>query len=331
MSRVGFRRWVIPGVLGLSAGAGSTVALWSRDEHEGGSSVSELGRAVTRSLRSCMVVATIGFEYKRLSWRFRDRYEMPEYREERRCVHGRSARRLLELCNRQGGLYLKMGQHVASMRQGVPTEYTSVLVALQDRCGQDPIEAVERVWRQEFGTDLSEVFAEFDKVPIASASLAQVHRAKLRDTGETVAVKVQHPDLERNVPIDIVTVRRLLHVLARSFTDFDLQWIADEFERNIGQELDFCKEASNARKAAGTLKRYPQIHIPMVYPEWSSRRVLTMEFIQGCRVTDLECLRKWNISPHDIARVITWAFADMTFVSGEVAKAGDDIDLVISN
>lgn len=155
-------------------------------------------------------------------------------------VHARSAERLLWLFRSLGGVYIKIGQHMAALEYLLPREYTQTMAALQNDAPQSPFAAVERVIHSEFDKPISEIFATFDPTPIASASLAQVHRATLLD-GREVAVKVQHEALKRDAPTDLLAVNSFAKIVRWLFPDFSLDWLAEEVRVGLPKELNFVQ------------------------------------------------------------------------------------------
>src|SRR3989441_538963 len=144
--------------------------------------------------------------------------------------------------------------------------------------------------RRELGRPVEAAFAELDPAPLASASLAQVHRGRLRD-GREVAVKMQYPDIERIVRVDLRSFAVLIGVLARLERDFDFRALIREVEKYVPLELDFVHEADNAERMARHLGGRPDILVPAIVRELSTRRVLVMEYVPGVRVTDVEAFR----------------------------------------
>ncbi|KAI5067265.1 hypothetical protein GOP47_0017793 [Adiantum capillus-veneris] len=243
-------------------------------------------QGLVRSSRAIYTFAANSIDYK-YSLRGLD-YKSDEYLEIRSMVHSRAAKRILKLCEANKGFYIKAGQFVASL-QHLPKEYTSILSALQDQALPCAFEVIEVVLKEEFGWDVMDMFEEFDKQPIAAASIAQVHRARLKNNQE-VAVKL--------------------------FPDYQFQWIIPEFEKTSLKELDFEEEGHNAERTARFFERNKYVKIPKIFWDKSSHRVLTMEFVHGCKIDDVEVLRTAGIDPQKVARVLVEIFAQMIFVHG---------------
>lgn len=132
-----------------------------------------------------------------------------------------------------------------------------------------------------------ELFTEFEAEPLGTASLAQVHKAKLKD-GTDVAVKVQHFFVKKNIGIDLRVMEICINIMAKVFPEFQLQWLVDETKKNIAKELDFMQEGRNAEKVAEIFKNYSWLKIPKIFWDYSSERVLVMEYVHGGQVNDLK-------------------------------------------
>ena len=159
-------------------------------------------------------------------------------------VHERGAGRLRKLMERQGGVYIKLGQHVATLDYLVPPEYCKALGTLMSSAPTASAASVRRVVAEELGV-IEEVFAAFDEEPVASGSLAQVHRAETHD-GRVVAVKVQHEGLRRNCDHDLASIAAVSRGIAAVLPEFTLQWLVDEVTKALPRELDFTLEGHNA-------------------------------------------------------------------------------------
>ncbi|KAH6799364.1 Protein kinase superfamily protein [Perilla frutescens var. frutescens] len=229
-------------------------------------------------------------------------------------IHLRSARRVLKLCDTNRGFYVKAGQFVAAARQ-VPREYSSTLSSLQDQAVPCNFKAVKEVIVKSLGKDLTEIFLSFDEQPVAAASIAQVHRAVLKDHQE-VAVKVQYPGLEYQMKLDLATMALLSRSVAWLFPEYRFKWMVSEFTKSIASELDFIQEAKNSERAANNFKRNRIVKIPCVYWDFTSRQVLTMQFCEGQKIDDLEYMKQMGISPLEVANALVDVFAEMIFVHG---------------
>ncbi|CAG8523518.1 1073_t:CDS:2 [Paraglomus brasilianum] len=259
-------------------------------------------------------------DYKLLHIRYhRKGYKSDEYKAARKIVHLRVAKRLLRLCKINTGVYIKAGQHLASLTYIIPREFTETLAVLQDKAPYRSMEDVERVFKEEFdGAVPSDLFSEFDETPIAAASLAQVHRAKTRD-GREAAVKVQYPDVSRLFNVDVWTMQTMSDVISHFFPEFELGWIVVEFKQNLITEFDFENEARNGETTKLRFRHHgDQFSVPQIYWDLTTKRILSMEFIRGVKINDVEGLRSLGADPVWVRNYLLKIFAEMIFCHGIV-------------
>jgi aarF domain-containing kinase len=165
---------------------------------------------------------------------------------------------------------LKMMRRCSDYRHSylLPLEWTTTFIPLQDKCPVSSYESIEEMFIADTGAPISELFSEFEHEPIGAASLAQVHRAVLKDTGQKVAVKVQHPALAEWVPLDLALTRFTFSTLKRFFPDYDLEWLANEMDESLPIELDFREEGRNAMR---TKEYFSHVkNVPLIIPEGMS-------------------------------------------------------------
>jgi predicted unusual protein kinase regulating ubiquinone biosynthesis (AarF/ABC1/UbiB family) len=233
----------------------------------------------------------------------------------RRAHHAWSARQIYDLAVRQQGLLIKFGQIVGSRPDLIPDEYVDALSRLQDQVPPRPFPVIERQVTRELGRPLADVFSGFEPEPIASASLAQVHRATLKD-GRTVAVKVQYPGIWDVVQTDLDSIRFLLRILAALERNLDFGPIIQEVSRNVPQELDFINEGHNAELIAANFASRPDIVVPRIHWEYTTRRVLVMEFLEGIKITDVDALQGAGIDLQAVSQLVTDAYCEQLFLHG---------------
>jgi aarF domain-containing kinase len=197
----------------------------------------------------------------------------------------------------------------------VPRQYTDTLVVLTDKAPFMSADEVHAVLSEELGRDWRMVFSSFDEVPIAAASLAQVHRARLLD-GSEVAVKIQFPSVRKQLQLDLATITLSVHIVGRLFPKWQFAWILPEFRTYLAQELDFELEARNNERISAMFSADPQFATPKVYRDFSTRRLLVMEFIDGCKVNDVKTIRSYGFEPSEVASLLLRNFADQVFVGG---------------
>ena len=229
--------------------------------------------------------------------------------------HRRSAQATYRLATRLEGLPIKVCQFLGSRADILPAEYVDVLSALQDRVPPRPLAQLRPYLERELGAPVGDVFTDLDPVPLASASLAQVHRARLRD-GREVAVKIQYPEIADLVAIDLENFALLFGVLARLEPNLDLRVVLEEVQKYVPLELDFCHEAANAERMAEHLAARADVLVPAIVREWSTRRVLVMDYAPGVRVTDVAGLRALGLDPADVARRLLELFCEQLLVHG---------------
>ncbi len=198
----------------------------------------------------------------------------------------RRAAQLREVLTELGPTYIKIGQALSTRPDLVPSAYMDELAQLQDQLPPFPNEVAFRFIEEELGQPPSEVYARLTPDPVAAASLGQVYKGTLK-TGEEVAVKVQRPDLVRRITRDVYLIRSLAIWAQRNIKQLrsDLVAIVDEFAGRIFEEMDYAQEGRNAEEFAELYGYLPEIYVPRIYWDYSGRRVLTMEWITGTKLT----------------------------------------------
>ena len=213
------------------------------------------------------------------------------------------------------GLLIKGCQFLGTRADILPEEYVEVLSRLQDRVPARPFPEIAAVVERELRRPLSQVFPEFDPLPIASASLAQVHRAKLAD-GREVAVKVQYPEIAGLVAIDLANLTFFINALARLERNFDLRMVIREISKYVRLELDFEHEAGNAERIRANLQHRTDVLVPRVLREFSTKKLLVMDYLPGIKVTDVAALAAAGIDKQAVARVLSEIFCHQILVDG---------------
>ncbi|GMG23050.1 unnamed protein product [Ambrosiozyma monospora] len=201
----------------------------------------------------------------------------------------------------------------------LPFEWTDTMVVLQDACPESTLEEIVEMFEKDTGKDFNEYFSEFDTTPIGVASLAQVHIATIRENGQKVAVKFQHPSLSKFVPLDVLLTKAVFDLMYKVFPEYPLTWLGDELQDSIYVELNFANEAKNAEKTAEYFKPYHKLttlRIPVVYE--ALPRLLIMEFVGGARLDNLKYLDDHNISRAEVSSSLSHIFNNMIFKSGFV-------------
>src|ERR687887_414307 len=225
---------------------------------------------------------------------------------------------LREMLDELGPTFVKFGQLLSTRPDVVPPDIVTELQELQDAVRPFPYEDVERVIREDLGLSVEQLFTEFDPTPIAAASIGQVHGAILPN-GRRVAVKVQRPNAPRQVEADLALLyqaARLIKERVRAFDFIDAREIIDEFARSIRQELDYRLEARNAEAFHHRFAGHPHVRIPRVYWSYTRARVLTLEFLDGTQVADIDPAVVPIEDRRELAYRMTEAWMTMIFRQG---------------
>ena len=265
-------------------------------------------RPLRRLLRAYRVTLQVVLSYALL--RLRRRFRSEEAATELvQAVHRQNARRVLATIEELQGLFIKVGQLISVMANMLPEAFRRELQTLQDRVPPRPYEDIEARLVQELGgRQPSQVFGEFDRTPVASASIGQVHVARLH-SGEKVAVKVQYPGIETIVKTDLSVIRRVL-------PDWGWATIYREIREMVLAELDYQHEAAAIRAIAANFTNRKDVVIPRVIDEFSTERVLTTEWMTGTRVGDIATLDACGVDRKQAARLCVEAYCKQIFVDG---------------
>jgi len=260
------------------------------------------------------LVAGILAGYKLLS--LRRHYLAPgEYQERLNAYHARSAKQIYDAVLRLQGLMIKIGQTIGSRPDTFPAEYVRVLSRLQDQVPPRTWQSIRPHVERQLGAPVEKLFAEFDPEPIAAASLAQVYRARLKD-GRPVAVKVVYPNIERLVDTDLKLLKGAIWLESRFVYSFPLEPAFQELAANIPFEVDMLHEAENMERIASLLSDHPDIVIPAVVWEHTTERVLTMDYINGIKVTELDRVGEAGIDVRKLSRLVVETYVELMLKHG---------------
>ncbi len=229
-------------------------------------------------------------------------------------VHRRNARRVYSTIVRLQGLFIKVGQLLSIMANFLPEEFRSELEALQDQVPPRPYAEISARLQSELGPRMA-LIATFEREPIASASLGQVHVARLHD-GRRVCLKVQHRDIDRIVRLDLATIRRIMRIVQWFVPVEGLDAYYHQIKELLSQELDFELEADNIERIAKNFANDPDVVFPEPVRELSTRRVLTTTFVEGVKLSDLAALDRAGVDKKEIARRLVRLYCQMIFVDG---------------
>jgi ubiquinone biosynthesis protein len=219
---------------------------------------------------------------------------------------------------KMGPTFIKFGQLLSSRPDLLPEPYLKALARLQDKVKPFPYVQVEEIIASELGIRISKAFSYFEEKHLAAASLGQVHRAALRD-GRPVVVKVQRPDIRKQIAEDFEVIEEIADFFDKH-TDIGRRYrfgkILGEFKTSILQELDYQREASNLTTLAANLKEFPHILVPLPVLDYSSRSVLTMDYVSGTKITTLSPVVKLDINGDVLAEELFKAYLKQVLVDG---------------
>ncbi|KST64537.1 ABC1 kinase family protein [Mastigocoleus testarum] len=215
------------------------------------------------------------------------------------------ASELRQLLTRLGPTFIKVGQALSTRPDLIRQDFLNELVKLQDQLPAFDSELAYRIISSELGSPISEIFSELSPQPVAAASLGQVYRGRLH-SGEEVAVKVQRPNLRPILSLDLYLMRWGASWLSPWLPlnlGHDLTLIVDEFGTKLFEEIDYLNEASNAEKFADNFRNSSQVKVPVIYWRYTSYRVLTLEWINGFKLTDTASIRASGLDPEEIIKI----------------------------
>lgn len=217
-----------------------------------------------------------------------------------------------------GPTYVKVGQIVSSQASVIPAEWEEQLAKLQSNVPPFPSSQVREIIIDQLGKPPEELYATFEPTPFAAASTAQVHRATLHN-GTEVVVKVQRPNIRNQMKADVGIMRNAARVLSnrsQALRAIDLSGMVDEFGSNAIRELDYTGEAYNAFRLTQNMASIPGVHIPQIYPELSTDRILTMEFIRGVKISNLDAIDAAGLDRQTLARNALRAIVKQLLIDG---------------
>ncbi|KAJ0730693.1 putative carboxylesterase [Helianthus annuus] len=239
-------------------------------------------------------------------------------------AHERNANRIVKLIIELEGMWVKMGQYFSVRADGLPGAYPRLLKQLQDSLPPRCLKEVCRTIQKELGKSMDDLFTTFVEAPIATASIAQVHRATLRD-GQEVVVKVQHEGIKTIILEDLKDAKSVVEWIVWAEPKYNFHPVIDEWCKEAPKELDFNKEAENTRKVSKNLgckdnriDKNPEHRVKVLMPEviQSTERVLILEYMDGVRLNDSRSLDSLGVNKKNIVEEITRAYAHQIFLDG---------------
>lgn len=219
---------------------------------------------------------------------------------------------------KMGPTFIKLGQLLSTRADFLPPAYIHALTRLQDKIDSFPFEQVEAIVAEELGVRISKAFSAFEAKPLAAASLGQVHRAAMHD-GRMVVVKIQRPGIREVIAEDMEVLEQIIR-----FLDRHTQWgkryefgkMLEEFRRSLERELDYRQEAHNLTTLGANLQEFPEIVVPTPIGDFTTSRVLTMEYISGKKITDLSPLAQLDFKGTELAEELFHAYLKQILVDG---------------
>lgn len=209
-----------------------------------------------------------------------------------------------EMLTQLGPTYIKIGQALSTRPDLVPPTYLEELTTLQDQLPSFPNEIAYQFIKEELGLSPQDIYAEISSNPIAAASLGQVYKGRLK-TGEKVAIKVQRPDLVKRISLDVYLMRGLAGWAQKNIKRIrsNLIAITDELASRIFEEMNYIQEGRNAERFAELYGHLPEIYVPKIYWDYTGRRVLTMEWIDGIKLTNIQAIQAKGIDATHLVEV----------------------------
>ena len=224
----------------------------------------------------------------------------------------KGARRIVKFFKKKGGIFLKAGQYLSTVSNIFDTQFSEIFSVIPDRVGVRPYKEICARFYKEFQAEPEELFLEFERTALASASLGQVHLAKLRD-GRKVAVKLLYPEIEFQVRQDILSLRYAVRLIRWIYPKINLISHVEEFSNMILWEMDYCNEAENIRRACNNWEGSSSVFIPNVIDSLSSSTILTTEFVDGIPIDDSNAIKKHNVDTTHLIEILISSYLKMIF------------------
>jgi predicted unusual protein kinase regulating ubiquinone biosynthesis (AarF/ABC1/UbiB family) len=266
---------------------------------------------VLRAFQALRLFWTIIASYA-LVWAF-SRWSTPRVRQRRfERAHRTNAERLVSGFVQLRGVFIKTGQVLSVTGTFLPSAYGNALSRLQDNVPARPFEEIAGRLEEAFGAGALELFGTFERVPVAAASLAQVHRATTLD-GRPLAVKVLYPDIERLIRIDLGVLRSLLPVVRLLLPVSRVERVLEQLGAMLARETDYAHERQNIERVRGIFAGRSDVVVPQVEASLTRAGVLSMSFETGVKITDREALQTLGLAPEAVAKLLVGCYFTMLF------------------
>jgi ubiquinone biosynthesis protein len=239
--------------------------------------------------------------------------------EKKEVASQRSSVRFRLLLESLGPTFIKLGQMLSTRADLIPKDYVEELGSLRDDVPPIPYDKVKEILEEELEGKIEDVFQSFEKEPVAAASIGQVHAGVLLKTNEKVAVKIQRPDIKKIIKADIEILNKIADILRRAFKDienFDPQGVIDEFGHMILREIDYTLEARNIERFKKNLSSIEGVVIPKVYWQYSTKKILVMEFMDGVPLDEKEKLDEMKTDYKVVTDTLGEAYIKQIFIDG---------------
>lgn len=230
-------------------------------------------------------------------------------------VHAKNAKRVKNAISELKGLFTKAGQLLSTLSHILPDQYMSALESLQDAAPASPFEETTALIEKELNGSISNLFESFETTPIASASIGQVYRAQLK-SGEKVAVKVQHSNIEELATADLVIIEKLIKRISFFVKIQGIEHVYGQVKLMIEEELNYEIEAQSMQQISANISDVENVRIPKVMTEYSSQRILTTQFEEGVKITNTQQLDEWHIDRNALAERFILVYFRMILEDG---------------
>lgn len=269
--------------------------------------------AGTRRRKAYWVAFKVGMSYMWLS--IMRRIKGQGYWEEHvKDYNRKNATRIKDAMLDLQGLFIKFGQLISILSNALPKEFRAPLEELQDNVPADSFAEMQKAMREALDRDPMEIFSYIDPTPLAAASIGQVHRAKIGD--KDVIIKIQHPNIDNLIRIDLVIIKRVVMLFSRIFKINGIEHLYKQVEQMMEEELDYHKEAKSMATIKKNLMTEPRFYIPEVYEELTSRKMIVQEYCEGVKISDLTQMKEWGIDSTEVANLLIKGFCKMILEDG---------------